>query len=134
MSRMCYPLRQPNRTSDASVRSAAQKGIVRGLRPVKYAKQAVSIGSTGRRYDEDRDMDVYTTLRELRTEKRQIERTIDRLETRLQAMLPRNPNNRGRRSMPRDERTEVSRRMTAYWARRRARDRAQPHERSLTSA
>ena len=66
-------------------------------------------------------MDLDKTLHELYEEKKRIDRTIGRLETRL-AMLSGTPRvRRGRKSMSAEERLEVSRRMSAYWAARRAR-------------
>ena len=68
-------------------------------------------------------MDLRATLKTLYAERKRIEREIARLEARQEAglaALGRNPYNRGRKIMLPEERLEVSRRMTAYWAARRA--------------
>jgi len=62
-------------------------------------------------------MNVHATLRELRHDLKRVNRTIAKLEARL-LLPPKSP--RGRKSMPVREREEVSRRMTTYWANRRA--------------
>ena len=63
--------------------------------------------------------DVHGMITALYAERERIDRAIGRLETRAQALVPRNPQNRGRKTMPPQERLEVSRRITAYWAARR---------------
>ncbi len=68
-------------------------------------------------------MDVNKTLRELYAEKKQLDRTIQRLEARLQeleAAQSRPAPRRGRKNMSEAEREEVSRRMKEYWASRRS--------------
>lgn len=66
-------------------------------------------------------MDLDKTLRDLYAEKKRLDRGIVRLEARLALLsgLPRS--RRGRKTMNAEERLEVSRRMCAYWAARRAR-------------
>ena len=64
-------------------------------------------------------MDLDPTLRELYKEKKRVDRAIARLESQLAALSKIKNSRRGRRSMSPDERLEVSRRMTAYWAARR---------------
>ncbi len=66
-------------------------------------------------------MDLDKTLHELYEEKKRIDRTISRLETRLATLSGKPQVRRGRKSMSAEERLEVSRRMSAYWAARRAR-------------
>ena len=67
-------------------------------------------------------MDLDKTLRELYEEKKRLNRAIERLETRLaaQAEQPKR-STRGRKSMGPEERKQVSARMAAYWAAKRAR-------------
>lgn len=67
----------------------------------------------------DCEMDVTKTLRELYVEKKRLDRAIARLEAQRGA-ASRNAKTRGRNTMGPQERLEVSRRMTAYWAARRA--------------
>lgn len=62
--------------------------------------------------------DIHAIIMALYAERERIERAIANLEKRANASIPRNRQNRGRKSMPPEERREVSRRMTAYWARR----------------
>ena len=66
-------------------------------------------------------MDLDKVLRDLYLEKKRLDRAIVRLEARLALLsgLPRS--RRGRKSMNGEERLQVSRRMSAYWAARRAR-------------
>ena len=64
-------------------------------------------------------MDVTKTLRELYAEKKRLDRVIARLEVQRGA-ASRRAKTRGRSTMGPNERLEVSRRMTAYWAARRA--------------
>lgn len=64
-------------------------------------------------------MDVTKTLRELYAEKKRLDRVIARLEVQRGA-ASRRVKTRGRSTMGPEERLEVSRRMTAYWATRRA--------------
>ncbi len=67
-------------------------------------------------------MDVHKTLRDLCEEKNRLDRLIARLEQRLQgAPGVAARGRRGRKSMGADERVQVSARMKAYWAERRAR-------------
>jgi hypothetical protein len=67
-------------------------------------------------------MDLYKALSELYEEKKRLDRAISRVEYRL-ASLSDAPNRskRGRKNMSNEERRQVSERMTAYWAARRAR-------------
>lgn len=74
-------------------------------------------------------MDLRNTIRELYEEKQRIEEAIASLEElqgskgRLAAhALPESPRKerRGRKTMPPEERREVSSRMKRYWAKRRA--------------
>jgi hypothetical protein len=70
-------------------------------------------------------MDLYQTIKELRREKQELDRTIAVLEE--LAALQRGQSSgtylkrRGRKSMGAAERREVSARMKKYWAARRAR-------------
>ena len=66
-------------------------------------------------------MDLDKALRDLYVEKKRLDRAIARMEARLALLsgLPRS--RRGRKTMNAEERLEVSRRMSAYWAARRAR-------------
>ena len=75
-------------------------------------------------------MDLRNTIRELYEEKQRIEEAIASLEellvTKSDAALLKleslqGKRRRGRKSMPADERREVSDRMKKYWAQRRAR-------------
>jgi hypothetical protein len=68
-------------------------------------------------------MDVYSAIYELYEEKKRIDAAISALENRLRISsngngVPRS--RRGRRFMGVEERQEVSRRMSRYWASRRA--------------
>lgn len=63
--------------------------------------------------------DIHAIIMALYAERERIERAIANLEKRANVSIPRKPQNRGRKSMPPEERREVSRRMTAYWAARR---------------
>ncbi|MGA2596319.1 MAG: hypothetical protein ABSH09_04820 [Bryobacteraceae bacterium] len=66
-------------------------------------------------------MDLNKALRELYEEKRRLDRAIARAEAKLAAMSqPLQRSRRGRKSMSPEERQQVSARMTAYWAARRA--------------
>lgn len=65
-------------------------------------------------------MDVDATLRGLYREKTRVERAIARLEKQLAAFSEMKKTRRGRKTMSAEERLEVSRRMTAYWAARRS--------------
>ena len=62
-------------------------------------------------------MDLHKRIGELIQELRRIDKTIARLE-KLPPMS-RERSTRGRKSMPPEERLEVSKRLTAYWAKRR---------------
>ena len=66
-------------------------------------------------------MDLDKVLRDLYTEKKRLDRAIVRLETRLELLSGLRRSRRGRKSMAAEERLEVSRRMSEYWAARRAR-------------
>jgi hypothetical protein len=66
-------------------------------------------------------MNLDKALRGLYAEKKRLDGAIARLEARL-ALLSGSPRSRrGRKTMNAEERLEVSRRMSAYWAARRAR-------------
>ena len=69
-------------------------------------------------------MDIQKALNELYEEKKRLDWTISTLEARLQNNPSPVQNRRGRKSMGGDERLEVSKRMSAYWADRRAAKRA----------
>jgi hypothetical protein len=66
-------------------------------------------------------MDVHKALRELYEEKKRLDEAINALEIGLKA-ASRAPvrSRRGRKQMPAEERREVSKRMSAYWAAKRA--------------
>jgi hypothetical protein len=64
-------------------------------------------------------MDVYKALRELYEERKRLDSAISVLENRLRKET-RPAGRRGRKSMTAAERQEVSRRMSRYWAARRA--------------
>jgi len=65
-------------------------------------------------------MDVNKTLHELYHEKKRLDRAIAHLEARLATLSRTARSSRGRKSMGPQERLEVSQRMSAYWAKRRA--------------
>ena len=72
-------------------------------------------------------MDVNKALRELYKEKKRLDRAIARIESRLvSASQTPKPSTRGRKSMGPEERLQVSERMSAYWAARRAPAQAEP--------
>ena len=60
-------------------------------------------------------MDYEAIIRQLKAEAKLIEFTIKQLEIRSKGS-----STRGRKSMPPQERADVSKRMKAYWAKRRA--------------
>ena len=64
--------------------------------------------------------DIHAMIAALYAERKRVSQAIVLLEARARAAAERNPQNRGRKSMAAQERMEVSRRMTAYWAARRA--------------
>jgi hypothetical protein len=67
-------------------------------------------------------MDVYKALRELYEEKKRLDAAIAALEARVRNLTNSEGivrGRRGRRSMSPEEREEVSRRMSRYWAARR---------------
>lgn len=65
-------------------------------------------------------MDVYKALKELHEEKIRLDSAIHALEARMKTVSSKtSQTRRGRRSMSSDEREEVSRRMSRYWASRR---------------
>ncbi|MGD0496870.1 MAG: hypothetical protein ABSC23_00375 [Bryobacteraceae bacterium] len=79
-------------------------------------------------------MDLYKVIQELYGEKGKLERVIASLEELQRTagaaseLLP-TLNRRGRKSMPADERAEVSERMKRYWAaRRKLRQKQAPRE------
>lgn len=68
-------------------------------------------------------MDIQKALRELYAEKKRLDSVITALESKVKAPSRQKPGNtgrRGRRSMNPAERQEVSKRMTDYWAAKRA--------------
>lgn len=65
-------------------------------------------------------MDIQKALNELYEEKKRLDWTIATLEARLKNSPTSARSRRGRKNMGGDERLEVSRRMSAYWADRRA--------------
>jgi hypothetical protein len=74
-------------------------------------------------------MDIQKALRELYEEKKRLDWTIATLESRLKNVSSYTRSRRGRKSMGGDERLEVSKRMSAYWAARRAEKRAEKPDR-----
>ena len=67
-------------------------------------------------------MDVYKALRELHEERSRLDVAIAALEARIRTIsepVRTTRSRRGRRSMGTEERQEVSRRMSRYWAQRR---------------
>jgi carboxylesterase type B len=65
-------------------------------------------------------MDVYKALSELHEEKKRLDAAIHALEARMKAVVGKPAQaRRGRRSMSAEEREQVSRRMSRYWASRR---------------
>ena len=69
-------------------------------------------------------MDVDKALRELYAEKKRLDRAIVALEDSIKALAGRAPDRtrRGRKGMGPEERLRVSKRMSAYWATRRAQE------------
>ncbi len=65
-------------------------------------------------------MDINKALRELHSQKRRIDQAIGRLEKRMADLSARPKSTRGRKTMTPEERLEVSRRISAYWAKRRS--------------
>jgi len=65
---------------------------------------------------EEKPMDLYKAIGELRARKAQVERAIAQMEELLSGAN--RPKRRGRKSMSEQERAEVSRRMKNYWANR----------------
>ncbi|HME06702.1 MAG TPA: hypothetical protein VKG25_06610 [Bryobacteraceae bacterium] len=65
-------------------------------------------------------MDIQKALNELYEEKKRLDWTISTLEARLKKVSSVSRSRRGRKSMGGEERLEVSKRMSAYWAGRRA--------------
>lgn len=68
-------------------------------------------------------MDLYRIIRELVQERNRLQRIIDSLEEMRQAPAPartEGAKRRGRKSMDRAAREEVSERMKKYWAQRKA--------------
>ena len=70
-------------------------------------------------------MDLTKALRELYEEKKRLDRVIEALEASRKVLAGKKPKRtpRGRKSMGPEERLAVSRRMSAYWAQRRAQQR-----------
>ena len=70
-------------------------------------------------------MDLSKALRELYEEKKRLDRVIGALEASQKVLAGKRPKRtrRGRKSMGPEERLAVSRRMSAYWAARRAEQR-----------
>ena len=78
-------------------------------------------------------MDFDKALRELYEERKRLDRAIARIESSLLMFSdPPKKSPRGRKSMGPEERLQVSARMTAYWAARRAR--AAPKESSASAS
>jgi hypothetical protein len=71
---------------------------------------------------EPAEMDIVKMLRELHDEKKRLDAVIANLEAHsgAKSAKPARKLRRGRKSMSRAERLEVSRRMTQYWENRRA--------------
>lgn len=68
-------------------------------------------------------MDVYKALSELHDEKKRLDSAINALEAREKTLLSKGSRGRrGRRSMSAQEREEVSKRMSRYWAARRSKN------------
>ena len=67
-------------------------------------------------------MDVDKALHELYAEKKRLDRAIEALEDSIKALAGRTPDRtrRGRKGMGPEERLKVSKRMSAYWAAKRA--------------
>jgi hypothetical protein len=72
-----------------------------------------------RRFNSSDIMDLQQTIRQLRAEKELIELAISILEELLTTRGGDLPKRSGRKSMPLQERREVSQRMKKYWASRR---------------
>ncbi len=68
-------------------------------------------------------MDLRKMIADLQLEKARIERAIEELE-KLGGESMFNPSRRGRKSMPEEERRQVSERMKRYWSRRRKQESA----------
>jgi hypothetical protein len=81
-------------------------------------------------------MDVNKALRQLYDEKKRLDEAIRALEGRQRIMSEGAParSRRGRKSMSAEERLEVSRRMSAYWANRRSGAARSRHPDSAESA
>jgi hypothetical protein len=84
-------------------------------------------------------MDIVKALRELYHEKKRLDAAIAVLEARLKAFRKGSAEKpakgrRGRKSMSAEERLEVSKRMTLYWAARRAQLRPQEGENQQASS
>jgi hypothetical protein len=76
-------------------------------------------------------MELYRIIRELMEERNRLQRIIESLEEMKpggKVQLHRVRKRRGRKSMDRAARDEVSERMKRYWARRRAESKARPAE------
>jgi hypothetical protein len=84
---------------------------------------------TSRSRDTGTAVDLYKAIRELHAEKKRLEEAIASLEELIEAKASteclhlddfKKTRRRGRKSMPPEERQEVSERMKKYWAQRRA--------------
>jgi flagellar motor component MotA len=65
-------------------------------------------------------MDYLRAIRELQEEKRRLDKAIETLEALIAGQSPIRTSRRGRKSMPPEERKQVSERMKRYWEARRA--------------
>ena len=64
-------------------------------------------------------MDIAKALHQLYAERARLDRAVARLEAMVRKSSTVQKSNRGRKSMPPEERLLVSRRITEYWAARR---------------
>jgi flagellar motor component MotA len=64
-------------------------------------------------------MDFWRALQELHNERERLEKVIHNLEALARGQQPTSFSSRGRKSMPDEERKQVSERMRKYWASRR---------------
>ena len=73
-------------------------------------------------------MDLYRIIAELVQERNRIQRIIESLENASGGVKPQSPRKRrGRKTMDRAAREEVSERMKRYWAKRRAKQNGSAH-------
>jgi hypothetical protein len=74
-------------------------------------------------------MDLYRIIAELVQERNRIQRIIESLENASGGVKPQSPRKRrGRKTMDRAAREEVSERMKRYWAKRKAEENDSPDE------